>query len=324
MTALMKSAANQRLVREKLHQHLRRLLKKVWKDYLKSFRRCRAKFSKDSVHRLRVESRRLLAVLNLLETLVDRFAVAQSRHLIKKSLRGLGKLRDTQVQLLDIGNNLRSFPGVKGFYKALGQRERRLVRQVGARLCRTRLRKIKTNMAALRKEARCVLANPTHELGHRKALARAINQALVRVTVLRSQCRENNLKTFHRLRVALKEFRYTIELLQPLLPGGIKEELKMLHEVHDRLGAIQDACVLVAGLKKFCRKKPRQAPALRKFCRGARRRRALLVDDYLAGACRIDRLLMPMQPRRGQGGVKHREVPCSAIDGHQLKDSCRQ
>jgi CHAD domain-containing protein len=324
MTALMKSAASQRLVREELHQHLRRLLKKMWKDYLKSFRRCRTKFSKDSVHRLRVESRRLLAVLNLLETLLDQTSVAQPRRLLKKSLRGLGKLRDTQVQLLDIGNNLRSFPGVKGFYKALGQRERRLVRQVGARLCRTRLRKIKTNMAAMRKEARCVLANPTHELRHREALARALNQALVRVTVLHSQCRADNLKTFHRLRVALKEFRYTIELLQPLLPGGIKEELKMLRETHDRLGAIQDACVLVAVLEKFCRKQARKAPALRKFCRGAKRRRALLVDEYLAGACRIDRFLMRKHPRRGQGVVKYREVPCSAIDGHQFKNSGRQ
>ena len=143
-----------------------------------------------------------------------------------------------------------------------------------------------------------MLANPTHELRHREALARAINQAFVRITVLRSQCRADNLKTFHRLRVALKEFRYTIELLQPLLPGGIKEELKMLREAHDRLGAIQDACVLVAVLEKFCRKQARKAPELRKFCRGAKRRRALLVDEYLAGACRIDRFLMPRHPRR--------------------------
>jgi CHAD domain-containing protein len=116
------------------------------------------------------------------------------------------------------------------------------------------------------------------------------------------------------LRGALKEFRYTIELLQPVLPGGIKHELKMRREVHDRLGAIQDACVLVAMLEKFCRKKPRKAPALRKFCGGAKHRRAMLVDEYLAGACRIDWFLMPRHPRRGQGVVKYREVPCSAID----------
>lgn len=298
MTALIKSAASQRLMRDKLHQHLRRLLKQVWKDYLKSFRRCRTKFSKDSVHRLRVESRRLLAVLNLLETVVGRAPVAQPRRLLKKSLGGLGKLRDTQVQLLDIGNKLKLFPEAKAFHQALAQRERRLVRQVGARLCRTRLRKIKASMAALRKEARRMLANPPHELRHREALARAINQALVRVTVLRSRCRADNLKTFHRLRVALKEFRYTIELLLPVLPGGIKDELKMLREVHDRLGAIQDACVLVALLEKFCRKKPRKAPALRDFCRGARHHRALLVDEYLAGACRIDRFLIPRHSRR--------------------------
>jgi hypothetical protein len=103
------------LVREKLHQHLRRLLKKVWKDYLKSFRRCRAKFSKDSVHRLRVESRRLLALLNLLETLVGPAPVAQPRRLMKKNLRCLGSLRDTQVQLLEVGNKLKSFPGAKAF-----------------------------------------------------------------------------------------------------------------------------------------------------------------------------------------------------------------
>ena len=298
MTALTKSAARHRLVREKLHQHLRRLLKQVWKDYLKSFRRCRAKFSKDSVHRLRVESRRLLALLNLLETLVGRAPVAQPRRLLKKNLRGLGSLRDTQVQLLDVGNKLKSFPGAKAFHQALGKRERRLVRQVGARLCRTRLRKIKANMATLRKEARRVLANPAHELRHREALARAINQALARVTVLRSGCRADNLETFHRLRVALKEFRYTIELLLPVLPGGIKDELKLLREVHNRLGAIQDAHVLVVVLEKFCRKKPRKAPALRKFCGGAKRRRALLVDEYLAGARRIDRFLMPRHPKR--------------------------
>ena len=45
----------------RLHEHLGQLLKRAWRDYRRSFRRCRRRFSGDSVHQLRVESRRLLA-----------------------------------------------------------------------------------------------------------------------------------------------------------------------------------------------------------------------------------------------------------------------
>jgi CHAD domain-containing protein len=284
--------------RQKLHKYLRRLLKTGWQNYRTSFTGCRREFSEASVHRLRVESRRLLALLNLLEPLVGETPVELPRHFVKKLLRRLARLRDTQVQLLRLGEKLRAFPEAQPFRKVLRQRERRAVRRVRSWMRSARLGQLKEAMSALRQELYDLLADQPDERRHWHKLFRAVHQAFALTVQLHQQCHANDFATIHRMRVAFKEFRYLVELLQPVLPSVTKRALGAMHAFQGRMGAIQDAEVLLAALDKFGQKKPSAATAVQAFHQDVERRRDVVARQFLATAGRINEFwpLHPTQP----------------------------
>jgi CHAD domain len=57
-----------------------------WKNYRKAFKHCRRKLSADAVHSLRVETRRLLSLLDLLQPLVDTSLTQHARRRFKKCI----------------------------------------------------------------------------------------------------------------------------------------------------------------------------------------------------------------------------------------------
>jgi CHAD domain-containing protein len=221
------------------------------------------------------------------------------------------------VQLLYVEAKLKSFPEARAFRNALRGRERRLVRRVGARMRCTRIGRIKSGMAGLRKAVRRVLADQPHEQAHRQTVLRSVNQAFARVVALRDRCRADDLATIHRLRIAFKAFRYVVELLQPVLPGVTKRKLDTLHAFQNRLGEIQDADVLVAALDKFSLKHPENAAAVEAFHRDAERRRSLLVREFLANADRIHQFWPPHPP-----GLNHTRRPARRIRSSSQRHRC--
>jgi CHAD domain-containing protein len=65
----------------------------------------------------------------------------------------------------------------------------------------------------------------------------------------------------HRLRLASKQLRYTLELFRPCYPGGLEERLDALKVLQDELGEVNDAvatCELLRGSLK-------RQPKVRKF-----------------------------------------------------------
>ena len=56
--------------RGRLQEYLQRCVEKQERAFTRAYKRCWKKFSEKSVHQLRVESRRLLALLDLLETVL--------------------------------------------------------------------------------------------------------------------------------------------------------------------------------------------------------------------------------------------------------------
>jgi hypothetical protein len=74
-----------------------------------------------------------------------------------------------------------------------------------------------------------------------------------------------------------------VELLQTVLPKVSPQDLKALRGYQDRLGAIQDADVLVGTCDEFTRKRPKRVAAMEKFRRDAEQHRDRLVREFLAG-----------------------------------------
>src|SRR5882672_1994775 len=78
---------------------LESLLEKRWSNFRKTLRRCRKDFSERTVHALRVEIRRILSALALLEAVIQDKRIAQLRDGLKGLLKAFSRLRDIQVEM---------------------------------------------------------------------------------------------------------------------------------------------------------------------------------------------------------------------------------
>ena len=74
-------------------------LKKHWKRYRRALKRCQQSFSEKAIHASRVETRRLLATIELLAGFLPAARVRKLRRALKRHLDTFDDLRDTQVQL---------------------------------------------------------------------------------------------------------------------------------------------------------------------------------------------------------------------------------
>jgi CHAD domain-containing protein len=59
-----------------------------------------------------------------------------------------------------------------------------------------------------------------------------------------------NVRSIHRLRVAFKKLRYTLEVLQPVSPGLTPGMMKAMNAYQTLLGEVQDAEVMNASIRQ--------------------------------------------------------------------------
>src|SRR5262245_39125417 len=81
---------------------VRSLLKTVWDNWdelRKTWKGVRQKMDEDSIHDLRVASRRVGAGLFLLEAILQDDRSSKARRRLKRLMKKLGPLRDVQVQI---------------------------------------------------------------------------------------------------------------------------------------------------------------------------------------------------------------------------------
>src|ERR687892_541654 len=81
-----------------LDAYLERTFCKQWRRYRKAFKDCQRDFSENSVHELRVETRRLLALVALFHALWWDERLAEIERRLKRLFKGFSRLRDTHVQ----------------------------------------------------------------------------------------------------------------------------------------------------------------------------------------------------------------------------------
>ena len=276
-----------------LAPRLDRTFKSAWRSYRRAFKRCQKKLSRATVHQLRVETRRLLALVDLFEPLVAGQAADEVSRLAIQPFKTSGRLRDAQVMLCDVERRLRRFPDAKRFKKELLRREKRLGRQLGRELRRTRLKPLKSRMDALRQELRAAVKPAAGCHRARVRLLKGVDRAFANVVARRRSIVPTEPHATHRTRIAFKKFRYMVEQLRPLIPGlaaGLPGKLRG----HQKLmGDIQDCETLLAALDKFMREEKAEARRLREFRAAVKRDHAMLMARYLR---RADELLSFWNP----------------------------
>jgi CHAD domain-containing protein len=251
--------------------------------YRKRLERCQRKFSESAVHELRIQTRRLLAMLGLLQALHLGDSLRRIRKAFKNRLDAFDELRDTQVQLLLLKALRAGFPEVRELDAWLRRRESRLVNALRHGIKAARHARLEKRLKALEKTLCKLPAGPARRNAADPARA-ALVEAFAVVVALHRRVRRRDPRTIHQTRVAFKRYRYMAELLRPFLPGVTPELVLRMRRYQGRMGDIQDVEVLFAGLA-LADKKDRLEPGLaRRLHPVLKQRRARLVDDYLQTA----------------------------------------
>ena len=217
--------------------------------YRQEFNRARADFSEDAVHDLRVATRRLLALLDLLRLLTPDLPLKPVRRELKTQLDNLDRLRDTQVMLGEVRERMEILPSLASFQAYLeGEEQHALVeaRKALGEINFVAVSRLNSELLALRQQL-AGRDGVTDPLSAADAAFETVMQRFVAVEPAVPT-------TFHSLRVAFKKFRYTVEILHSLVPGFPRANLKLMDDYQTALGRIQDAEVMLAALGRFVRR----------------------------------------------------------------------
>src|SRR5215213_6383277 len=128
-----------------VNQLLLNALEKSWEKYSEKLERCRDEFSNEAVHDLRVATRRILAFIELLNSISARPRFQKMIRTFKEQLDEFDDLRDTQVILTEISETLRELPQLQTFQKYLQGAEQKLLRRL-----RKKIKKFETSEIAKR------------------------------------------------------------------------------------------------------------------------------------------------------------------------------
>ncbi len=257
---------------------LLRALDTRWRRLRKDWRRARRRFSGRSIHDLRVASRRLIAVLDTLRSMADDPEIQKCRRRIKKSLGALSPLRDVHVQHSYLSKMSRRFPQLERFQKSLSAKEDRIARKVQ--------RLLKKDLKLGRVIDRIKKGAETRR--DSKAMIRILDRRYREVLRLAGKVDPADPATIHRLRLAFKRFRYTAEVVQPLVKTDVtKARLRQFHAFQTMLGGIQDIDVLSARLEQWAGKEKKRTEKLQPVLKELERRKEKQIAACVRSANRF-------------------------------------
>lgn len=228
------------------NQLLLESLDERWKNYRVQLKLCREEFSNEAVHDLRVATRRMLALIQLLNTLSPRPRLKKLKRAFKDQLDEFDDLRDTQVILAELSEQMQELPQLRDFQKQLQFSEERLLRTL-----RKKIKHLETSEVTkrIRKTHASIVSETTDALDTR--LMQIVDEVFQRVKRRHSLIDITRPATIHRVRVAFKSFRYMVEIVRPLLPDFPDENLKHMNDYQSLMGEIQDADVFTQTLADF-------------------------------------------------------------------------
>lgn len=219
--------------------------------YLMVLRRTRKNPSEKLVHDLRVATRRLISTIDLISTVLSDSRLQAVRTELKHGLKRFNPLRDVQVQLLTVEQMLPTHPTLEPFHTILLLRERRLIKEITKHIARVPAERMEKDVRAAGKQLRSLFRAPAvHEVAF-AAVVGAATIAFARVVERRSCIDVRNPEAIHRLRIAFKKVRYTLEALQPVFPAVTQEQLKKMNEYQQLMGDVQDLEVLRVSVSAY-------------------------------------------------------------------------
>ena len=244
-----------------------------WENYQTELKNCRDEFSEDSVHDLRVATRRMLALIQLLKSISPRPRLKKMARAFKDQLDEFDNLRDTQVILGELSEVLHEIPDLEDFEKYLRSYEEQMMQDLRTRLKDRNTSGIEKWIHKTKEEIETWGADAFQTL-----ILDAVDEAYLIVRQRLGWVDLARSSTIHRVRVAFKAFRYMVEIVHPLLPGFPRGILKEMNEYQTLMGNIQDVEVFAQTLANFAKDEP--FPDLEAVHRYYERRRSQAISTF--------------------------------------------
>ncbi len=254
----MKKAINKKVKNiNNLNSVLYASLGRHWKAFqsnLKKYRNNKDKKSQKAVHNLRVELRRTVSVLEIINELYNFKTKNQQKKISAELLKYLDKyteLRDVQVHLFYADRRLSKYK-IKPFYSYLKNKEKILLKKTSKRSKKLELNNLKKQ---IRKVKKLLLKKAISEDKVKARINNALSASFNEVLKYKPQIKKPDIKRIHKMRIAFKKYRYKVEALSPLLPKITSKVLREMHSYQQLLGKIHDLDILAKESNKFFSKR---------------------------------------------------------------------
>jgi len=221
---------------------------KRWDDFQVRFKLYRHEPSEESVHDLRVASRRFLSIIELIRGVAPHPRLQRMRKYYKDQLNSYDELHDTQVMIVEIEEVLEDFPDAEPFLTYLEKREKRLMRAAEKKADLVQLGNLRKRVNVIVKDIESLAAKDPQLNEH---LLRVVDDAYLLVKDRAEILDPSQVATIHRLRIAFKKFRYLIEIVFPIVPEFPKETFERMHDLQSVMGEIHDVEVLLSSLEDY-------------------------------------------------------------------------
>ncbi len=235
---------------EKLDADPRQLLIQAvetrWENYRSELKNCRGEFTEDAVHDLRVATRRILALIQLLNSISPRPRLKKMTRAFKEQLDEFDDLRDTQVILGELSGILQELPQLDDFEQHLRFHEEKMLDDLQRKL---KHRDVSEVADWIHKTGETLEEETPVDL--KALILDAVDDAFLDVRQRLGWVDLARSATIHRVRVAFKAFRYMVEIVHPLVRDFPPASLKQMNEYQTLMGNIQDAEVFAAALTDF-------------------------------------------------------------------------
>ena len=249
-----------------------------WEKYRAELKNCKDEFSEEVVHDLRVATRRLRAVMDMLRQLDPEPRVKKVRRFLKDQLNALDELRDTQVMLGEVSESLADFPDLKEFEEHLQSREKKLLRKTHKEIKDSEPASLEKRVEKIRSW----IEENVQGRGWKARLLSVVDQVYARALQALGEVDPSQPASIHRLRVTLKKFRYTVEVVYPVLRGYPEECLEQMHDYQSRMGDVQDAVVFLNTLTEYAQQ-AEEAASLAAVQKAFEKRQKDLIDKFMEG-----------------------------------------
>jgi len=221
-------------------------MEQAWRNYLTELKRCRTEFSNEAVHDLRVATRRMMAIVQLLNSIAPRPRLRKIIRAFKEQLDEFDDLRDTQVILAEISETVQELPELQAFQKHEQLIEEKLLRTLRKEIT-------KSNINELSKRIRKTHDAIENEMD--EALEAQVMQAVDDAYLITKQrlgwVDLARPATIHRVRIAFKSFRYMVEIIYPLLKEFPPINSEWMNNYQSLMGEVQDAEVFMQTLADY-------------------------------------------------------------------------